>query len=176
MRNEVLLLHWFCDDKFHVTLQATIPGFLSRGISLSEAETLMKRSVELALETRDTFWNCKTELEDFQPPLVAASIGSYGAYLADGSEYRYIHSPSINALTNIAYIQFLSVFIYCYSGIYGPEMTLEKLKDFHRRRIQLLAEAGPDLLAFETTPNKLEAQVSLPSHDSLCYSGCDESI
>ena len=131
----------------------------------------MKRSVELAVETRDAFWNCKTELEDFQPPLVAASIGSYGAYLADGSEYRYIHSPSINALTNIEYIQFLSVVIYCYSGNYGPEMTLEKLKDFHRRRIQLLAEAGPDLLAFETTPNKLEAQVSFSSHDSLCYSG-----
>ena len=85
-----------CEDEYHVTLQATIPGFLSRGISLSEAETLMKRSVELALETRDAFWNCKTEIEDFQPPLVAASIGSYGAYLADGSEYRYIHSPSIN--------------------------------------------------------------------------------
>jgi len=35
---------------------------------------------------------------------------------------------------------------------------LDKLKDFHRRRLQVLVEAGPDLLAFETIPNKLEAQ------------------
>ena len=36
---------------------------------------------------------------------------------------------------------------------------MDKLKDFHRRRLQVLVEAGPDLLAFETIPNKLEAQV-----------------
>ena len=35
---------------------------------------------------------------------------------------------------------------------------MDKLKDFHRRRIQVLVEASPDLLAFETIPNKLEAQ------------------
>lgn len=38
-------------------------------------------------------------------------------------------------------------------------MDVDKLKDFHRRRLQVLVEAGPDLLAFETIPNKLEAQV-----------------
>ncbi|XP_066359385.1 homocysteine S-methyltransferase 2-like [Miscanthus floridulus] len=65
------------------------------------------------------------------PILVAASIVSYGAYLADGSEY---------------------------SGDYGEAGTKEFLKDFHRRRFQVLAEAGPDLIAFETIPNKLEAQ------------------
>lgn len=40
-------------------------------------------------------------------------------------------------------------------------MTKEALKDFHRRRLQVLAGAGPDLIAFETIPNKLEAQVNL---------------
>jgi S-methylmethionine-dependent homocysteine/selenocysteine methylase len=45
------------------------------------------------------------------------------------------------------------------SGDYGEAGTLEFLKDFHRRRFQVLAEAGPDLIAFETIPNKLEAQV-----------------
>lgn len=54
---------------------------------------------------------------------------------------------------------FLDVFI-C-SGDYGESVTLETLKDFHRRRVQVLAEAGADILAFETTPNKLEAQVTL---------------
>lgn len=45
------------------------------------------------------------------------------------------------------------------SGCYGPDVSLDKLKDFHRRRLQVLVEAGPDLLAFETIPNKIEAQV-----------------
>ncbi|XP_042410020.1 homocysteine S-methyltransferase 2-like [Zingiber officinale] len=66
-----------------------------------------------------------------RPVLVAASIGSYGAYLADGSEY---------------------------SGNYGQEITVEIVKDFHRRRLEVLSEAGADIIAFETIPNKLEAQ------------------
>lgn len=45
------------------------------------------------------------------------------------------------------------------SGNYGPEITLEKLKDFHRHRLQVLVEARPVLLAFETVPKKIEAQV-----------------
>lgn len=45
------------------------------------------------------------------------------------------------------------------SGDYGDAITLETLKDFHLRRVQVLAESGPDLIAFETIPNKLEAQV-----------------
>ncbi|KAJ0988646.1 hypothetical protein J5N97_007002 [Dioscorea zingiberensis] len=42
-----------------------------------------------------------------------------------------------------------------YSGLYG-DVNLEKLKDFHRRRVQVLVDADPDILAFETIPNKLE--------------------
>lgn len=45
------------------------------------------------------------------------------------------------------------------SGEYGDAIDLKFLKDFHRRRVQLLAESGADLIAFETVPNKLEAQV-----------------
>lgn len=48
---------------------------------------------------------------------------------------------------------------FSHSGIYGDTVTLKTLKDFHRRRVQLLAESGADLIAFETTPNKLEAKV-----------------
>ncbi|KAH1046358.1 hypothetical protein J1N35_037142 [Gossypium stocksii] len=43
-------------------------------------------------------------------------------------------------------------------GYYGPGVNLDKLKDFYGRRLQVIVEAGPDLLAFETIPNKLEAQ------------------
>ena len=71
-------------------MQATIPGFLSRGLSIEEAETLLTRSVKLAVEARDKFWDAiKTNpYQNRTKALVAASIGSYGAYLADGSEYR----------------------------------------------------------------------------------------
>lgn len=97
----------------------------------------MRRSVQIAREARDIFYNdClrgyggQSDIKK-HTVLVAASIGSYGAYLADGSEY---------------------------SGHYGKDMTIENLKDFHRRRLEVLAEGGADLIVFETIPNKLEAQ------------------
>ncbi|KAL8470651.1 hypothetical protein ACS0TY_033274 [Phlomoides rotata] len=131
--------------------QASLPGFQARGLSMEEAESLLTKSVRIAVEARESFWS---SVKSYNRALVAASIGSYGAYLADGSEY---------------------------SGNYGPDVSLEKLKDFHRRRLQVLVEAGPDLLAFETIPNKLEAQacvelldegnVSIPSW--ICFSSVD---
>ncbi|WCJ21583.1 Homocysteine S-methyltransferase family protein [Euphorbia peplus] len=121
--------------------QATIQGFEAKGYSRSESETLLKKSVEIACEARDIYYGrCQAGACDDDSDgkvlksrkiLVAASVGSYGAYLADGSEY---------------------------SGVYGDEITLKTLKDFHRRRVQVLAEAGADLIAFETIPNKVEAQ------------------
>ncbi|KAG2666771.1 hypothetical protein I3760_15G080100 [Carya illinoinensis] len=136
--------------------QATLPGFLSRGLSIEEGELLLEKSVKLAVEARDSFWDSvkRTPGHCYNKALVAASIGSYGAYLADGSEY---------------------------SGSYGPDVDLDKLKDFHRRRLQVLVEAGPDLLAFETIPNKIEAQacvelleeqnIEVPSW--ICFSSVD---
>ncbi|MED6148592.1 Nuclear SAM-dependent mono-and asymmetric methyltransferase [Stylosanthes scabra] len=113
--------------------QATLPGFMSKGLSLAEGEKLLEKSVKLAIEARDSFWDSveRKPGHKYRRALVAASIGCYGAFLADGSEY---------------------------SGYYGPNVTLEKLKDFHRRRLQVLVGAGPDLIAFESFPNKLEAQ------------------
>ncbi|GMH18836.1 hypothetical protein Nepgr_020677 [Nepenthes gracilis] len=121
--------------------QATIQGFEAKGLSRDEAEVLLRRSVEVACEARDMYYETctkgswddpKNEVNLGQRPiLVAASVGSYGAYLADGSEY---------------------------SGDYGKSVTLEILKDFHRRRVQVLADSGADLIAFETIPNKLEAK------------------
>ncbi|KAL5722142.1 homocysteine S-methyltransferase [Ranunculus cassubicifolius] len=136
--------------------QATIPGFLSRGLTLQEAETLLRKSVDLALEARDKFWETKQKNPGhrYNRALVAASIGSYGAYLADGSEY---------------------------SGCYGSDVDIDKLKDFHKKRMQVIVDAGPDLLAFETIPNKLEAQaivellddenIQIPSW--ICFSSVD---
>lgn len=108
--------------------QGTIQGFESKGFSREESEALLRKSVEIAREARDVF---RKRSSKQHPILVAASVGSYGAYLADGSEY---------------------------TGDYGKSVTLGTLKDFHRRRVQVLAESGADLIAFETTPNKLETQ------------------
>ncbi|XP_047311582.1 homocysteine S-methyltransferase 3-like [Impatiens glandulifera] len=119
--------------------QATLQGFEARGLSKEQGEALLRKSVEIAREARDIFRSSRMrKLPDnsssssfVQPILVAASVGSYGAFLADGSEY---------------------------SGNYGDSITLQTLKDFHRRRVQVLAKSGADLIAFETIPNKLEAQ------------------
>ena len=78
--------------------QATIQGFVAKGLSEEEAELLLRRSAEIACEAREIYYDkCTTKGSlDYiesgnisrRPVLVAASIGSYGAYLADGSEYR----------------------------------------------------------------------------------------
>ena len=59
---------------------------------------MLRRSVEIACEARDVYYErCRGSSTDYlgdgrilkhRPILVAASVGSYGAYLADGSEYR----------------------------------------------------------------------------------------
>ncbi|KAI8574512.1 hypothetical protein RHMOL_Rhmol01G0360300 [Rhododendron molle] len=125
----------------HLVRRATIQGFEAKGFSQGESEALLKKSVEIALEARDIYNGlCSDCVSDgagdgrilkHRSILVAASVGSYGAYLADGSEY---------------------------SGNYGDAMNLEFLKNFHRRRVHVLADSGADLIAFETVPNKLEAQ------------------
>eukprot|EP00850_Spirogloea_muscicola_P008107 SM000042S15374 [mRNA] locus=s42:603348:605987:+ [translate_table: standard] len=116
--------------------QATIQGFMQQGFSKRESEELLVKSVQLAMEARDLF--CSEQASTPQRhgyarprPLVAASVGSYGAYLADGSEY---------------------------SGDYGPDVTVEVLMDFHRRRLEVLADSGADLLAIETIPSLQEGE------------------
>ena len=63
---------------------------------------------------------------------VAASVGPYGAHLADGSEYK---------------------------GNYGVSKTV--IKDFHQRRLEVLLSTNPDLLALETMPDTFEVEVLL---------------
>jgi len=109
--------------------QATIEGFMKRGLSQGQAIDLIKKSVRLAIEARDEFWNNETNRAGRAKPFVAASVGPYGAYLADGSEYR---------------------------GNYG--LTEEDLIEFHRPRMGALIEAGAELLACETIPSPIEAR------------------
>lgn len=109
--------------------QATFEGFMKRGMSEQEAKALIQSSVKIAQNIRDTFWKDAKNHDKRQKPLVAASVGPYGAYLADGSEFR---------------------------GNYG--LSMDELMDFHRKRLVTLIEAKPDLLACETIPCLLEAQ------------------
>ncbi len=117
------------DCAITASYQATIAGFAKRGLSEAEAIALMKKSVTLAKEARDEFWAVEANRAGRVKPFVAASVGPYGAYLANGEEY---------------------------TGNYG--LTEKELMDFHRPRMRALIEAGADLLACETIPCLIEAQ------------------
>jgi len=112
------------------TYQATFEGFERRGISRERAERLMRDAVALAAGARDEFWAEPSNRQSRSRPLVAASIGPYGAMLADGSEYRGRYAVSDRALA-----------------------------EFHRPRLEILADAGADLIACETLPCLCEALV-----------------
>lgn len=127
-------VHWDyfqagADCVITASYQATVEGFLRRGLTREAALALIQRSVQLAIEARDTFWRDEAHRTHRPRPLVAASVGPYGAFLADGSEYR---------------------------GDYG--LSEDALMDFHRPRLAALWGAGPDLLACETIPCFTEAR------------------
>jgi homocysteine S-methyltransferase len=109
--------------------QATFEGFERRGLTHAEAASLLRRSVDLAIAAR-----AAADAEDAAAGaarvrrFVAASVGPYGAMLADGSEYR---------------------------GRYGR--TVAELADFHRERLAVLAGTPCDVLACETIPEVEEA-------------------
>jgi len=110
--------------------QASLEGFIKKGFLKEKAIDLMKLSINIALETRDEFWKNYEEKDKRIKPLVAASIGPYGAYLADGSEY---------------------------TGKYG--ISDEELSDFHRKRLEILISTSPDILAIETMPLLSEVKI-----------------
>lgn len=107
--------------------QASFEGFQRAGLDRTEAERLMRRSVQLAKQSRDA-----ASSDGGRPGLVAASVGPYGAMLADGSEYR---------------------------GDY--RMEERELRDWHAPRIEVLADENPDLLALETIPSYAEVRALL---------------
>ncbi|WP_107775009.1 homocysteine S-methyltransferase [Nocardioides sediminis] len=114
--------------------QASVPGLVAAGLDEREAARLIASSVSVAREVRDEV-AASTGREGL---LVAASVGPYGAVLADGSEYR---------------------------GRYG--LTARELRDFHAPRLELLASASPDLFAVETIPDVDEARVLVELLDEI---------
>jgi homocysteine S-methyltransferase len=111
--------------------QASFEGLAHRGLDHQAAAALFVRSVDLAREGAA------------DRALVAASIGPYGAVLANGAEY---------------------------TGDYGLGDAVAArafLLDFHGPRAEVLASARPDVLAIETIPSVVEAEALLAVLDTV---------
>lgn len=120
------------DVSTSASYQATVEGFEKKGFTREQAKELIVRSVRLVQQARDAFWQQKAKRAGRPQPLAAASVGPYGAYLADGSEYR---------------------------GDYRASRA--ELSDFHAERLDILVAAEPDILACETLPLLDEARAIL---------------
>jgi homocysteine S-methyltransferase len=109
--------------------QVSFPGFAAQGLGPADTTSALRRSVELAERARSAM-----------PPdrlrWVAASVGPYGAALADGSEYR---------------------------GTYGRSVA--ELRAWHRPRLQALMDTTADVLALETIPCLAEVEALLAEVD-----------
>lgn len=107
--------------------QVSYSGFAQAGLSPSDTEAALQKSVRIAREAREAF-----RATHGTDSLIAASVGPYGAALADGSEFH---------------------------GNYG--CTFQDLVHFHRQRLSVLADSGADLLGCETIPSLEEAEAIL---------------
>jgi homocysteine S-methyltransferase len=128
--------------------QASYEGFAEIGVSEKQASDLFRSSVGVARDARERYLTTvggsggvggvdegaslgsprATVSQDESSLFIAGSLGTYGAMLHDGSEYR------------------------------GDFNVSERdLIAFHRRRAEVLLDAGADLLACETIPQLTEA-------------------
>lgn len=105
--------------------QASIPGLTAQGLGKDDAMNVLLSSVSIARDAAALYAQ-----ESERQVLIAASVGPYGAYLADGSEYH---------------------------GNYNA--SRDELFDFHGPRLECLSQSDADLLAIETIPNRVEASV-----------------
>ena len=103
--------------------QLSYPGCSARGWSEQETDQALITSTKLAKVAAT---------QSGKSVKVAASVGPYGASLADGSEYK---------------------------GNYGVSKSV--LRDFHSRRLELLISTSPDYLALETMPDTFEVEILL---------------
>jgi homocysteine S-methyltransferase len=104
------------DVVISASYQASEAGFVAAGLHTAAARAALASTTELARRAG--------------APLVAASVGPFGAVLADGSEY---------------------------SGRYDASWS--DVRAFHRARLEVLLASGPDVLAVETMPSRAEAEL-----------------
>ena len=103
--------------------QLSYTGCGARGWSEAETDQALIASTQLA---KNAITQSGKDVK------VAASVGPYGASLADGSEYK---------------------------GNYG--VSKQVLKNFHAKRLEILISTSPDYLALETMPDTVEVEVLL---------------
>ncbi|MDQ1556315.1 MAG: homocysteine S-methyltransferase [Actinomycetota bacterium] len=106
--------------------QVSYEGFARLGHDRAATDALLASSVQLARAARD---DAAAAGADGVERWVAASVGPYGAMLADGSEYR---------------------------GDYG--LGVDELRSWHRPRLNVLGASGADVLAVETIPCLAEVE------------------
>ncbi|WP_088283590.1 homocysteine S-methyltransferase [Kineosporia sp. A_224] len=126
--------------------QATFDGFAAAGIDHAEAERLMRLSVRLAREATDAAFPAGGGW-------VAGSVGPFGAMLANGEEYTGAYVDPT------------------WAGRTGGGLTAAELTAWHRPRMEVLADAGADLLACETVPAAAEAEALVAALDALGVPG-----
>lgn len=113
------------------TYQASVPGYRKyMGLSEEECEKTFAATIDLALKAREEFVSEWPEREG--KIKVLASIGPYGAWLSDGSEY---------------------------SGSYGETVPDDVIKSFHKERLDVILRSHVDGLAVETIPLQKEAEI-----------------
>ena len=112
------------DCAITASYQATPMGFAQKGIELEESIKLIKTSVKLAQQAKMQYLN---DIKQDKTLLIAGSVGPYGAYLANGSEY---------------------------TGDY--QLSESEFIAFHKDRVAALIDAGVDILSCETMPSFLE--------------------
>ena len=96
--------------------QASVAGFVRAGLTPSAARRLLASTTAVARASGAA--------------VVACSVGPFGAYLGDGSEYRG-----------------------------GYAASWDEVRAFHRERLEVLVDSSPDVYAIETIPTMAEAEI-----------------
>lgn len=112
------------------TYQAGVNLFIKHlNMSEEEAFNLITKAAQMAHTAVERYVQ---EFPNARKPLVVGSVGPYGASLHDGSEY---------------------------TGAYAATTSVETMRDWHISRIDALVAGDVDLLAIETIPCKVEAEM-----------------
>lgn len=138
--------------------QASMAGFMKKGMYALEARETIFSSVMLACMAREKYRAEGGEKAN-RPLLIGASIGPYGATLADGSEY---------------------------TGAYMP-VSHRALQEYYEPKIEALLAPRKnyrvDFLAFETMPSFEEVKFVLSfmkkfpgARVTVCFSRVEEAL
>ncbi|VDP12281.1 unnamed protein product [Onchocerca flexuosa] len=119
------------------TYQACISTMMnSRGMTKAAAESSLKKLVSLAEQAVE-------EHSGQKKVKIAGSVGPYGVFLNNGSEYN---------------------------GNYVDELEEQVMVDYHMQQTIPLLQAGLKVIAYETVPSCIEAMAILKAADAIDHS------